>query len=136
MMIFRRFIEKARIAAMRLATRQALAEGKSQRLDEHKLYQNFPGEKTSFRIDPGNTSTVTQRHAHIFAKPEGKGKQLYSVNIDGTGHDGSSGTTISSSHASFLREKGFVVPTTNILEQLDPPSLEGSGYSLILLIED
>lgn len=132
MLTFRQFVEKARS----IVSRQTFAKGNPQRLDEHKLYQNFPGEKTSYRIDPCNTSTMTQRHAHIFAKPEGQGRQLYAVNVDGSGHDGSSGIEISGSHAEFLRGEGFAVPMTNILEQLDPVKLNEGRYSLILLAED
>lgn len=132
MLTFKQFIEKARS----VVSRQAFAKGNPQRLDEHKLYKNFPGEKTSYRLDACNTSTMTQRHAHIFAMPDGEGRQLYAVNVDGSGHDGSSGIEISGSHAEFLRRKGFAVPVTNILEQLDPARLNEGRYSLILLAED
>jgi len=133
MIIFQEFIQKAQIAASRLGLRQSIADANRQRLDEHHVYRQFPGEKTYYRIDSGNTSTLTQRHAHVYAQPEGKGKQLFAVNTDGSGHDGSSGTEISSSHADFLRGKGFDIPITNIIEQLDHASL-GQSYRLILIV--
>jgi hypothetical protein len=132
MITFKEFIKKAQIAANRLGLRQSMADANQICLDEHHVYRRFPGEKTSYRIDSGNTSTLTQRHAHVYAQPEGKGRQLYAVNIDGSGHDGSSGTEISSSHADFLRGQGFDIPTTNIIEQLDHASL-GNSYRLILI---
>ena len=132
MITCKEFIQKAQSAASRLGLRQSIADANRQQLDEHHVYRQFPGEKTSYRIDSGNTSTLTQRHAHVYAQPGGKGRQLYAVNIDGSGHDGSSGIELSSSHADFLRGKGFDIPTTNIIEQLDHDSL-GQGYRLILL---
>lgn len=52
---------------------------------ESARYQDIPKTQMSVRFDKGNTHTLTQDHAHIFASPKGKGKDLYSVNKDGTG---------------------------------------------------
>jgi hypothetical protein len=87
-------------------------------LFEHQVYKQIPGAKNSYRQDAGNTSTMTQKHAHVYAKLQGKGNQLYSVNFDGTGHDGASGKEIPSSHASHLRSLGYAIPDTNILENI------------------
>lgn len=103
---------------------------------EHQTYKSIPGTRNSLRIDPQNTSTLTQRHAHVYAKPNGGGKQLYSVNLDGSGHDGSSGTVISASHAEHLRGLGFVIPDNLILESLDVDSLSPEQYEICTLDDD
>ena len=105
-------------------------------LFEHEVYKRIEGPNGSYREDPANTNTLTQKHAHVFAKPNGKGGQLYSVNFDGSGHDGSSRTTLSTSHADFFRAKGYDIPTNNILESLDVASLDANGYELILLVDE
>jgi hypothetical protein len=102
---------------------------------EHETYRRIPGTNNSFRQDSANTNTQTQNHTHVFAKRNGGGNELYSVNIDGSGHDGSSGTTIPSSHADFLRTKGYAIPLTNALESIDQEQLENGMFS-ILLLED
>ena len=55
------------------------------------------------------------------------------MNIDGSGHDGSSGTAIPASHADFFRSKGYAIPDDNILESLDPDSVEADKFSLTVL---
>ena len=103
---------------------------------EHQTYKKIPGTRNSLRIDPQNTSTLTQRHAHVYAKPNGGGKQLYSVNLDGSGHDGSSGTVIPASHAEHLRGLGFVIPDNLTLESLDIDSLSPELYEICILGDD
>ena len=66
-------------------------------------------------------------------KAKGGGGKLYAVNIDGSGHDGSSGTAIPASHADFFRSKGYAIPDDNILESLDPDSVEADKFSLTVL---
>ncbi|WP_353238099.1 hypothetical protein [Limnohabitans sp.] len=90
---------------------------------EHNTYKSIPGTKNSFRIDSQNTNTMTQRHAHVYAKLEGKGEQLYSVNVDGSGHDGSSGRVIPKAHASHFRNLGFAIPDNLTLESIDLKNL-------------
>jgi hypothetical protein len=102
-------------------------------LFEHQTYKNIPGTKNSYREDPGNTNTMSSKHSHVYAKPKGKGSQIYSVNIDGSGHDGSSGTEISSSHAAFFRGKGYNIPDNNILESLVLVESLAQDYELIIL---
>lgn len=104
-------------------------------LFEHHVYQNIPGTKNSFRVDPTNTSSMTLKHAHVYAKTKGKGKELYSVNIDGTGHDGYSGKEIPSSHAEYFRDKGYQIKSDNILESLLLDTLESDEYELFILGE-
>ena len=102
-------------------------------LFEHQTYKNIPGTISSYREDPANTNTMTNKHAHVYAKPKGKGSQLYSVNKDGSGHDGSSGTEIPSSHAKFFRNKGYSIPDKNILENLVLSKTDKDIYELIIL---
>ncbi|MGH8420168.1 MAG: hypothetical protein ACRER8_23310 [Pseudomonas sp.] len=102
---------------------------------EHNTYKMLPGTRNSFRIDAQNTSTKTQRHAHVYAKPNGVGKQLYSVNIDGSGHDGSSGTVIPASHAQYLHSLGFEIPANLSLESLDYASVDPKLYEWSVLEE-
>src|SRR5689334_6128643 len=86
-------------------------------LFEQKVYKTIPGTKDTYREDPANTNTLTMRHSHTYA---GTSKnQLYAVNVDGSGHDGSSGQKIPDKHADFYRTKGYAINPNNILEQLD-----------------
>lgn len=102
-------------------------------LFEHKVYKQIPGTKNSYRPDSGDTNTLTQDHAHVFAKPEGKGKQLYAVNYDGSGHDGSSGAQISKTHADYFRSIGYDIKPDNILESINVTELSEGSYSIIVL---
>jgi hypothetical protein len=102
-------------------------------LFEHEVYKRIPGTQSSFRSDPGNTNTMTLRHSHVYAKLKGRGGELYAVDIDGSGHDGSSGTAIPASHADFFRSKVYAIPDNNILESLDPDSVEADKFSLTVL---
>ena len=100
---------------------------------EHYTYKNIPSTKNSLRIDPQNTNTMTQRHAHVYAKPKGGGKELYSVNMDGSGHDGSSGKVIPASHAEHLRSLGFTIPDNLSLESLYIESMSSELYEIYVL---
>ncbi len=53
------------------------------RLDrfEHEVYKRIPGKKASYREDSAHTNR-SMKHCHVYAKPKGKGKEIYSVNID------------------------------------------------------
>ncbi|MCG5078100.1 hypothetical protein [Paraburkholderia tagetis] len=103
---------------------------------EHEIYKPIPGTRNSFRVDPANTNTLTQRHAHVYAKPHGEGRQLYSVNLDGTGHDGSSGIAIPSKHAEHLRGLGFAIPANLTLESLDYETLSFDLYEICILSDE
>lgn len=104
-------------------------------LFEYETYKNIPGTKNSYREDTGNTNTMTSKHSHVYAKPKGRGTEIYSVNIDGSGHDGSSGKEIQSSHAEFFRSKGYSIPDNNILESLILSESVSEEYEL-LIFED
>jgi hypothetical protein len=105
-------------------------------LFEHQTYKNIPGTKNSYREDPGNTNTMTSKHSHVYAKPTGRGNEIYSVNIDGSGHDGSSGKEIPSSHAEFFRNKGYSIPDDNILESLILSESIADEYELLIFEDD
>lgn len=102
-------------------------------LFEHNVYKRIPGTNDFHRQDPENTSTKTQRHSHVYAYPNGGGKELYSVNVSGSGHDGSSGVKIPTTHADFFRSKGYNIKTNNILECLSFKQLQKNKHCLILL---
>ena len=103
---------------------------------EHVTYKNIPGTSSSVRHDKGKTSTKTQDHAHVFAKRNGQGKQLFAVNMDGTGHDGSSGTKISARHAEYLRGAGYIIPDNLTLESLSYESIDKGNFEFLVLTED
>ena len=102
-------------------------------LFEHETYKRIPGTANSYRQDTANTNTKTQQHAHVYARPNGGGKELYSVNDGGSGHDGSSGTQIPASHADFFRSKGYNIKPNNILESLSLEILQEGQFRLVLL---
>lgn len=117
--------------------RNSLSKKAKTLLLEHEIYRSIPGTRNSYRQDAGNTSTFTDQHSHIFAHPKGKGKEIYAVNKNGTGHDGFSGSLISAAHADFFRSHGYNIPTTNILECISFSQLDASSneYSLTLLVD-
>lgn len=102
---------------------------------EHKTYSRIPNTKCSYRLDSANTNTKTQKHAHVYASLDGKGEQLYSVNIDGSGHDGNHGVEIPKTHADFFNDKGFSIKNC-VLESLDPSTLmRSNGFRLFIINE-
>lgn len=104
-------------------------------LFEYGYYKRVPGTENSYRQDSENTSTRVQRHSHVYAKLNGKGKKLYSVNVSGSGHDGSSGIEISAPHADFFRKKGYGIKSDNFLEKLSLEQLQKEAHLLILFEE-
>jgi hypothetical protein len=103
---------------------------------EHERYPKIPGTSSSGRFDQGNTNSLTDLHCHVFAKPNGRGKQLYAVNMDGTGHDGSSGTRISRKHAKWLRAQGFLIPVSLVLESFDYEAIDKPAFEFLLFPSD
>lgn len=102
---------------------------------EHKTYPRIPNTKCSYRLDPANTNTKTQKHAHVYASLDGKGGQLYSVNIDGSGHDGYHGTPIPKTHADFFNnQKGFSINNC-VLESISPSTLMKNKFKLFIISE-
>jgi hypothetical protein len=107
------------------------AENEKRLLCEYQCYQLIPGTRNSFREDPMNTSTKTEKHSHVYARPKGGGRQLYAVTIHGKGHDGSTGKEIPPAHADFFRSKGYTIPNNNQLECIDMNHLNGSTHQII-----
>ena len=104
-------------------------------LFEHTIYKQIDGTRNSYRQDTGNTNNMTLTHSHVYAKPNGNGKELYSVNIDGTGHDGNRGKEIPKNHADFFRTKGYSINSDNILESLILENISVSEFEIIILEE-
>jgi hypothetical protein len=102
-------------------------------LFEHETYKSIPGTKSSYRQDTRNVTTNTLKHSHVYAKSNGGGNELYAVNTDGSGHDGSSGVEISSKHADYFRSLGYKINPNNILESIDLDKINNSIYSLIII---
>ena len=98
---------------------------------EHNVYNLISGTKNSYREDSPNTNTHTLKHAHVYAKPKGKGQQLYSVNTDGSGHDGSSGTVIPQKHANFFINKGYKIKGNLVLESISDNLNEYEFFALL-----
>jgi len=105
-------------------------DGRRQLL-EYECYRLIPGTNSSYREDPMNTSTKTEKHSHVYARPKGGGGQLYAVNYSGSGHDGSHDIKIPSSHADYFRGKGYKIPLSNIIECINIKDLDGSTYQLL-----
>ena len=102
-------------------------------LFEHKIYKLIPGTTNSYRPDSGNTNTMVLNHSHVYAKPKGKGGQLYALNIDGSGHDCSTNIKIPASHANHFRDHGYNIKNNNILEGIDLEDISLNEYSLIII---
>ena len=103
------------------------------------LFEHFdliPGTNQSYVIHKEDTLSKTVKHAHVYAKPKGKGGEMYSIRVDGKGHDGSKGFPIPLKHQEFFRSKGFVVPESGILECRCMREINGDDYSLYILLND
>lgn len=103
------------------------------KLFEHEIYKMIPGTKNSYRQDPANLNTKTLVHSHTYAKVQGRGKQMYAVNFDGTGHDGSSGIQIPDKHADYFRSLGYKINKDNILECLLLTEMNKEEFELVIL---
>ncbi len=109
---------------------------KLEALFEHETYKRITGTNNSYRQDSANTSSMTDKHSHVYAKLKGGGKELYSVNQDGSGHDGYSGTKIPQTHADFFRSISYKIREDNILENLSIDNLSPQEFMLIYLDEN
>ena len=104
-------------------------------LFEHSVYKLIPNSNSSYRQDVGRTTNMSITHSHVYAKPNGDGKELYSINIDGSGHDGFSGTEIPQKHADYFRSKGYDIKDNNILESIILGNTNSNYFKLIILEE-
>ena len=82
---------------------------------EYQEYKPITGTRKSYRIDKASSFTQVQKHAHVFAKPNGEGKELYAVNLDGTGHDGSK-YQMEPYEIKFFKDLGFKIPDNGLIE--------------------
>ena len=117
--------------------RQFLNEQKRMEIDgnlllEHECYNLVPDTKNSYREDPANTSTLTQKHSHVYAKRKGKGREIYAVTTDGRGHDGSSGIQIQATHADYFRSLGYNIGADNILEAVSLAKIDATDFQILL----
>jgi len=83
----------------------------SELLLEWEQYKKIPKTNLVHRYDSGNTNTKTQDHIHVYYN----NSQLYSINRDGTAHDGSK-AKLSGKEIKFLKSIGFTPPADGILE--------------------
>ena len=102
-------------------------------LFEHEKYKRIPNTNNSYREDPGNTNTKTIKHSHVYAKLKGNGAELYAVNINGTGHDGSTGIKIPQAHADYFRSINYIIVDKNILECVMINEIDPNSFKLIIL---
>lgn len=74
----------------------------------------IPGTKYSYRIDRpfGEQKPGNMKHIHILVK----GKDMFAMNVDGTGHDGCHNVQIPQDVSDFMTKKGFQVPSSGIIE--------------------
>lgn len=100
-------------------------------LFEYEIYKSIPGTESSYREDKANTNTRTPKHVHVYAKPKGSGRELYSASVNGRGHDGSRGIEIPARHGDYFRSLGYEIPLTNILECEDLAGISADEYILI-----
>jgi hypothetical protein len=125
MKTFKQFLAELKLSELR---RDNAVVTQLVELLEHEVYKAIRGTRNSYREDSANTNTLTNRHSHAYARTGGKGSELYAVNVDGRGHDGSSGKQIPDAHADFFRGKGYRIGPDNILESLNVEELvEGLG---------
>lgn len=91
-----------------------------QALLEHNIYQKFGDTKLYYRLDKANNAPGQQRHIHVFKDDKGR-IQLFSINFDGTKHDGSK-RQLNSKEQSALTALGIPVPPNGLLECEDMSS--------------
>jgi hypothetical protein len=103
-------------------------------LFEHQVYKPISGTRDRYREDSANTNTHTLLHSHVYAG--NTKKQLYAVNVDGSGHDGSSKKQISAAHAKFFRKNGYSIRPDNILEVLDVADLIFGKHKVLIMASE
>jgi hypothetical protein len=107
-----------------------------QDLLEHEVYKDIPKTNSSYRTDAANTNKQTQQHVHVYAKPKGSGKEMYALNQDGSGHDGSSGIKIPKKHADYFRSQGYDVKDGSILECIEIEDSNGMSFYILTESDD
>ena len=85
-----------------------------QKLLEHNIYQRFGNTKSYYRLDKANNAPGQQRHIHVFKDDKGR-IQLFSINFDGTKHDGTQ-RQLTTKEQEALTALGIPVPSNGLLE--------------------
>ncbi|MBK8949046.1 MAG: hypothetical protein IPM68_09375 [Flavobacteriales bacterium] len=102
-----------------------------QLLLEYEQYKQIPKTNKWYRFDSGDTNTKTQDHVHVY---QGKNKQLYAINQDGTPHDGSK-AQLGKKEMRFLTSLGFTPPADGILEWITLDAQKNYvGFDIELLL--
>lgn len=83
-------------------------------LVEHNIYQRFGDTKYYYRLDKGNNAPGQRRHIHVFKDDKGR-IQVFSINFDGTKHDGSR-RQLTTKEQNALTALGIPVPPNGLLE--------------------
>ena len=122
-----RALELARVVFM-------IGAGATVSLEHHK-YERIPGTNRSVRFDRGDPGKCTEDHAHIFAQRGGQGTELFSVNCNGTGHDGSRGEVVPKKVADFLQQRGYRIPANLTLESIDFEVVEPGGWGIVVVLD-
>ncbi|MDD4963627.1 MAG: hypothetical protein PHI11_06890 [Gallionella sp.] len=104
-------------------------------ISESANYDRVPKTQMSVRFDNGKTNKMTKDHAHVFARPNGQGKELFAVNIDGSGHDGSSGKAIPRKVGEFLKDKGYAMPLNLVIESMSLSSALEDCFVVFIVYE-
>jgi hypothetical protein len=116
--IFPMYLDAIYVVDSDLASFQFLREGKY-------IAGRFPA---SIRIDVAtHLRGAAPPHAHVFGR---RGDELGVVNFDGTASHGSK-FTLHQKDADALRDRGFDIPTNNLVEWTVISGLDGSQVLLL-----
>lgn len=93
-------------------------------------FPQIPGTRYTFRKDNprGTPGPGNLKHIHIYAP---NNKELFSINIDGSAHDGCHGAKIPEDIVTFLTQLGYQVPANRIIEWY-PESTHSTEAQLLL----
>lgn len=83
-------------------------------LVEHETYKRIPGTKMYYRKDVRSGRPGDLTHVHVMSK----NKELFAINIDGTGHDRSKGSKyqLNNKTIDWLKSMGFNPPANGLIE--------------------
>ena len=91
---------------------------------EFAQHKPIPETKKSYQIDKQSTFSYVQKNAHhVFEKPNGEGKELRVVNMDGSEHDDSK-NPMSKHEINFFKNLGFNIPDNGLIGSVSFDSLD------------